>query len=135
MNAEMAAKLIAEAITKAKADYGRPMCVAVCDRYGFLKAFGSSDDAPVRSIQISQGKAYTSARLGVDTDAFLERLQVNNLSISYFCDDKLTGLPGGCVIKSADGGIMGGVGISGLTPDEDMVIAKTLVAIALAEKA
>ena len=84
----------------------------------------------MRSIQLSQGKAYTSARMGVDTDAFLQRLHANNIPASYFCDDKLTGLPGGCVIKGAGGDVTGAVGISGLTPDEDVAIAKALVAIA-----
>lgn len=135
MNAELAGNLVAAAIAKAKADYRRPICVAVCDRYGFLTAFASMDDAPVRSIQLSQGKAYTSARMGVDTDAFLERLHVNNIPASYFCDDKLTGLPGGCVLKGTEGGVMGAVGISGLAPDEDVAIAKSLVALASAKSA
>jgi len=130
VNTELAGNLVAAALAKAKADYGRPICVAVCDRFGFLIAFARTDDAPVRSIQLSQGKAYTSARMGVDTDAFLQRLQANNIPASYFCDDKLTGLPGGCVVKGAGGDVTGAVGISGLTPDEDVAIAKALVAIA-----
>lgn len=135
MNAELAEKLIAAAITKAKTDYGRPICVAVCDCYGFLTAFASMDDAPVRSIQLSQGKAYSAARMGVDTVAFLERLHANNIPASYFCDDKLTGLPGGCVLRGAGGGVIGAVGISGLTPDEDVAVAKALVALASAQNA
>jgi uncharacterized protein GlcG (DUF336 family) len=135
MNTELARNLVATAITKAKADYGRPICVAVCDRLGFLTAFVSMDDAPVRSIQLSQGKAYSSARMGVDTDAFLERLHLNNIPASYFCDDKLTGLPGGCVLKGSGGEVIGAVGISGLSPDEDVAIAKTLVALAASGKA
>ena len=133
MNAELAGILVAAAIAKAKADYGRPLCVAVCDRYGFLMAFASMDEAPVRSIQLSQGKAYTSARMGVDTDAFLARLHANDIPASYFCDDKLTGLPGGCVLKNGAGGVVGAVGISGLTPDEDMAVARALVALAAAQ--
>jgi uncharacterized protein GlcG (DUF336 family) len=132
MNAELAGKLVAAAIAKASADFGRPMCVAVCDRFGFLIAFTSMDDAPVRSIQLSQGKAYSAARMGVDTDAFLERLHKNNIPASYFCDDKLTGLPGGCVIRNGAGVVTGAVGISGLAPEEDMAIAKALVALAAA---
>jgi glc operon protein GlcG len=135
VNAELAGNLVAAAVAKAKAEYGRPICVAVCDRYGFLTAFASMDDAPVRSIQLSQGKAYTSARMGVDTDAFLQRLHANNIPASYFCDDKLTGLPGGCVLKGPGGGLTGAVGISGLTPDEDMAIAKALAALASAANA
>ena len=132
MNSDLAGSLVAAALAKAKAEFGRPICVAVCDHYGFLTAFTAMDDAPVRSIQLSQGKAYTSARMGVDTDAFLERLHVNNIPASYFCDDKLTGLPGGCVLKDAGGGVIGAVGISGLTPDEDVAIARALITIASA---
>ena len=132
MNSDLAGSLVAAAIAKAKTDYGRPVCVAVCDRYGFLTAFTAMDDAPVRSIQLSQGKAYTSARMGVDTDAFLERLHSNDIPASYFCDDKLTGLPGGCVLKSAGGSVIGAVGISGLTPDEDVAIARALVDLTFA---
>jgi len=135
VNSKLAEKLVSAAIDKAQADYGRPICVAVCDHYGFLTAFARMDDAPVRSIQLSQGKAYTSARMGVDTDAFLQRLQTNNIPASYFCDDKLTGLPGGCVLKGSAGGVIGAVGISGLAPDEDVVIAKALVDLAAAENA
>jgi len=135
MNYELGRKLVAAATSRAKADYGRPICVAVCDQFGFLTAFVRMDDAPVRSIEIAQGKAYTSARLGVDTDAFLERLQTNNIPASYFCDDKLTGLQGGCVLKGASGKVIGGLGISGLTPEEDMQIARSLVALASAANA
>lgn len=135
MNADLAGNLVAAAIAKTKAEYGRPICVAVCDRYGFLTAFAAMDDAPVRSIQLSQGKAYTSARMGVDTDAFLEQLHINDIPASYFCDDKLTGLPGGCVLNGAGGGVIGAVGISGLTPGEDLAIAKTLVTLASAANA
>ncbi len=130
MNADLAGTLVAAAIENAKSEYGRPICVAVCDRYGFLTAFAAMDDAPVRSIGLSQGKAYTSARMGVDTDAFLRRLHAENIPASSFCDDKLTGLPGGCVLKSVASGVIGAVGISGLTPDEDSAIARALVALA-----
>ncbi len=130
VKSDLAGKLVAAAVSEAEAGYGRPVCVAVCDRYGFLVAFAAMDDAPVRSIQLSQGKAYTSARMGVDTDAFLARLHANDIPASYFCDDKLTGLPGGCVLVGVGGGVIGAVGISGLTPEEDAAVAKTLVALA-----
>jgi glc operon protein GlcG len=111
------------AIAKAATEFQRPICVAICDPAGFLIAFARVDGAPIRSIAISQGKAYTAVRMGVNTDAFLERLKRDNIPASYFCDDKLTGLAGGAVLKSAAGVMVGGVGISGLTSAEDQVIA------------
>ncbi len=123
---QMAQTLVAKAIEKATVEFNRPICVAVCDKYGFLIAFGRMDGSPVRSIELSQGKAYSAARMGVDTDAFLERLHRENVPASYFCDEKLTGLPGGTVLKDADGDMVGGAGISGLKPQEDLAIAKMM---------
>jgi glc operon protein GlcG len=125
---QLAQTLVDKAIAKAAADFKRPICVAVCDKYGFLLAFGRMDGAPVRSIALSQGKAYSAARMGVDTDAFLERLNRENIPASYFCDDKLTGLPGGVVLKDGKDELIGGAGISGLKPEEDLAIATMLVA-------
>lgn len=125
---QLAQTLVDKAVAKAAADFKRPICVAICDKYGFLLAFGRMDGAPVRSIALSQGKAYSAARMGVDTDAFLERLNRENIPASYFCDDKLTGLPGGVVLKDSKDDLIGGAGISGLKPEEDQAIATMLVA-------
>jgi uncharacterized protein GlcG (DUF336 family) len=118
--------LVTKALEKAEADFRRPICVAICDTQGFLLAFGRADGAPVRSVQISQGKAYSAARMGVNTDAFLERLHRENIEASYFCDERLTALPGGAVLKTAEGQVLGGAGISGLTSAEDQTIANAL---------
>ncbi len=112
--------MVARAVEEASARFGRPICVAVCDMYGFALAFGRMDGAPVRSIQISQCKAYTAARMGVDTSAFAARLRRDNAP-----DDKLTDLPGGSVVKEADR-LIGAVGISGLAPAEDQMISEML---------
>lgn len=125
---QLAQTLVDKAIAKAAADFKRPICVAVCDKYGFLLAFGRMDGAPVRSIVLSQGKAYSAARMGVDTDVFLERLNRENIPASYFCDDKLTGLPGGVVLKDSKDEVIGGAGISGLKPEEDLAIATMMAA-------
>lgn len=129
MNSQIAQTLVSKAIEKATVEFKRPICVAVCDQYGFLIAFGRMGGAPVRSIELSQGKAYSAARMGVDTDAFLERLHRENIPASYFCDPRLTGMPGGTVLKNAKGDVIGGAGISGLTPQEDLAIASMMAAV------
>ena len=66
-------------VSEAKKTFGKPICAAVCDPYGFLIAFSRADGGPVRSIALSQQKAYTCARIGSGTDAFLERLRRENI--------------------------------------------------------
>ncbi len=120
--------LVQRALALGREQFARPICVAVCDAQGFLLAFARADGAPLRSIAIAQGKAYTCARMGTDTDAFLERLRRDDIQPGYFCDERLTALPGGSVLKSAGGDVLGGVGISGLTSAEDQVIARAVAA-------
>ena len=126
LDQQVAQMIAAKAIEMAKSTFNRPICVAVCDQFGFLLTFARMDNAPIRSIQIALGKAYTAARMGVNTDVFYERLHRDNISPSFFCDEKLTGLPGGAILKDQKGNILGAVGISGLTSKEDQVIASAM---------
>jgi uncharacterized protein GlcG (DUF336 family) len=118
----MAHQILEKAVTQANV-LGHPVCVAVTDERGALLAFTRMDGAPVRSIKLSEAKAYSAARLGVSTTTFHERLVRDGILSSYFADPTLTGLPGGAVICSQNGATIGGVGISGLTPVEDQRLA------------
>jgi uncharacterized protein GlcG (DUF336 family) len=124
LDLQRAQALVAQAISQAARDYARPICVAVCDDKGFLIAFGRVEGAPVRSVAISQGKAYTSARMGVTTEALLDRLHREQIEIGYFCDPLMTALPGGSPLKDRDGTLRGAIGVSGLTSAEDQVITE-----------
>src|SRR5690606_34729678 len=66
---DRAQALARDAIDRAVAEHGRPICVAVCDERGLLLAFARMDGAPARSVRIAQGKAYSAARMGVTTAA------------------------------------------------------------------
>ncbi len=130
MTLQLAKAMIEAAIEKATAEYKRPICVSVCDTAGLLTAFNRVEGGHVRSVHLSQAKGYTAAVMGVDTDAFLERLQRENLSIAYFCDPKMTALPGGVVVRNAAGEIIGGLGISGMKAEEDAAVARAAVEVA-----
>jgi glc operon protein GlcG len=119
---DIAGQCLDRAMARAKQEFNRPICVAVCDLQGFLLAFARMEGAPVRSIQISQGKAYTAARMGVSTEAVLARLKKEGIEIGYFCDPLLTALPGGSVLKDESGKAVGAIGVSGLTSAEDQLI-------------
>ena len=117
-------KMLDRAMQIARSEYKKPMCVCVCDSYGFLQGFARMDGAPVRSIAISQSKAYTAVRMGVHTHESYARLQKDNVQVNYFADPQLTALPGGYVVRDADGEILGGIGVSALAPAEDQHITE-----------
>jgi len=123
LDLERAQHLVAHLVADANSRFGKPVCAAVCDTSGFLIAFARADGAPVRSIAISQQKAYTSARIGSTTVAFHQRLQREDIPIGYFCDPLLTALAGGAPLHDGEGRAIGAVGISGLAPDQDQLLA------------
>jgi glc operon protein GlcG len=129
---ERAQALVHGALAKATQDHGRPICAAVCDERGLLMAFARMDGAPPRSVQISQGKAYSSARMGMTTEALLARLHREKIEAGYFCDQALTALPGGSPLKDATGLLIGAIGISGLSSAEDQAITDAMAASLLA---
>jgi uncharacterized protein GlcG (DUF336 family) len=123
LSLDYAQGLILRAAEWAKANDGRPVSIAICDANGFLMAFSRMDGAPIRTIQIALGKAYTAIRMGSSTDAFLARLRAEALEIRNFCDPLLTALPGGALLKNSDGVVLASVGISGLAPKDDQRLA------------
>jgi glc operon protein GlcG len=125
LDLEFAQRVLHHCLAQAKARFAKPVCAAVCDVNGFLISFARADGAPLRSIALSQQKAYTAARMGVTTTAFLERLRHEDIAIGYFCDPLLTALPGGALLKDGTHRIIGAVGISGLAPAEDQLLADT----------
>lgn len=123
---EQAKVCIERAIEKAETSFQRPICVSVCDTYGYQVAFYKMDGAPIRSIAISQRKAHTATRMGMSTDAFLERLRTDNIDIGYFCDPLMTALPGGNLLSDSSGIVVGAVGVSGLKPTEDQEVTEEI---------
>lgn len=124
----IARDLIDQAMAYATQNFKKPVCVSACDATGLLLAFVRMEGAPVRSVAISQGKGYSAARMGVTTQAVLERLHRENIEIGYFCDPLLTALPGGSPLKDKDGVLRGAIGVSGLTSAEDQQVTDYIAA-------
>ena len=124
----IARDLIDQAMAYATQNFKKPVCVSACDATGLLLAFVRMDGAPVRSVAISQGKGYSAARMGVTTQAVLERLHREQIEIGYFCDPLLTALPGGSPLKDKDGVLRGAIGVSGLTSAEDQQVTDYIAA-------
>lgn len=103
------------------------LSVAVCDRNGFLLAFGRTDNARPLSIELTLRKAYTASRMGCSTLAFQQRLQRENLELSWFGDEKFAAMPGGVPIFNAGKKLIGALAIGGISAQEDVEAAELLV--------
>lgn len=128
---QQAIRAVESALTLAENRYAnRPLSVAVCDASGELLSFARMDNAKLLTIELTQRKARTSSRLGCTTQAFLQRLQKEQLDIGYFADPRFTALPGGVPILH-DGKCLGAVAVGGLSAQEDhdaaMAVAENLL--------
>ena len=104
---------------------GWQVSMAIVDAHGDLLAFRRLDGAHLGSIDISQGKARTSARLRRSTKLLADALAAGNLA--FLSVDGITALQGGLPI-AVDGVVIGAVGVSGVTSVQDEQIAAAGIA-------
>ena len=105
---------------------GRPVAVAVVDDRGELVCFAAM--AGVNAALARQNalkKAYTSAVMRTGTVGFEQRLAKSGQSVADFGNPNLFAGGGGEVVLAPDGKVLGGLGVSGRTNDEDQQIAAT----------
>lgn len=120
---EQARKVIDAAIQKSN-ELGVKMNIAVVDSGTNLVAFNKMDDAWLGSIDISQKKARTARYFNMDTGAIGELSQPGgSLYNIEHSNGGLITFPGGVVIKNASGAIIGAVGVSGSTVEDDHAVA------------
>lgn len=123
ITSEAAQRLIVAAEAKAR-EMGKPMCIAVCDGDGTLKAFSRMDGAPLLSVQISQDKAYTSISFSMATHDWFEFVKNDPpLLHGIIKTDRLIVFGGGYPIMTV-GQMIGGIGVSGGHYSDDMEVAK-----------
>ncbi len=113
------------ALDAARHQPGRPVAIAVVDGHGDLVAFACMAGAnPALARQNAIKKAYTSVCMRTDTSAFVERLRGMGRTTADFGTPDLIADPGGVVLtRSSDGAIVGGIGVSGRSSEEDEAIA------------
>ncbi len=128
LTCEAAHRAIGKAFELSRSDYGdRPMTVAVCDAQGFLIAFAKMDNVKLLTVELTQRKAYTAARMGQSTLAFLDRLRNDKLEAQWF-DAHFAPLPGGVPIFDSEKRLLGAVAVGGISVKEDHDAAEKLAA-------
>ena len=119
------ANLIADrTLAKAREAKYRPMCVAVLDEGGHLKVLKREDNASILRPLIAVGKAWGAVGMGESSRSLSERLKERPAflgALSVMSQGKVVPVPGGVLIMDGDDGtdILGAVGVSGGTADED----------------
>jgi uncharacterized protein GlcG (DUF336 family) len=127
LSLDEALEIINYAKTKA-VEISVPVCVAVVDIGGHLIAFERMDGAILASIDISINKAFTSVMLKMSTDRLSEIAMPGEdlYGINTTNNCKIVIFGGGYPIYM-NNNIIGGIGVSGGSTEQDMTIAKTAI--------
>ncbi len=114
--------IIEAALKAARAKAYKPMAVVVVDESGNIKAIQREDGASMFRVDVATGKAWGSVAMGAASRELHNRAQGNPAffnALASTAQGKFLPQPGAVLIKSADGLILGAVGASGGTGDED----------------
>lgn len=104
----------------------KPLSAVVLDAGGHVIAFERSDGASPGRFGIAHGKAYGAVMLGMAGRAQMARAEAQ----AYFMDaangvfgGQVVPVPGGVLIRDAKGAVLGAVGVTGDTSDNDELAA------------
>jgi glc operon protein GlcG len=116
-----AAKAMAAAAEAEAKKHGWAVAIAVVDVSGNLIVFDRMDDVQIGSVDVAIAKARTSARLRRPTKALADALASGGTGLLSV--EGAIALAGGVPIV-VDGKVLGAVGCSGMTADQDAVAAQ-----------
>lgn len=105
---------------------GQPMSIAVVDDGGNLVAFVAMDDTKLIGIDIAQKKALTAVHLELDTRDLAPLVQPGAplYGIESTTGGWLVVFGGGVLLRTPDGAVAGGVGVSAGTVEQDHQVAE-----------
>jgi glc operon protein GlcG len=122
VNLEQARKAIAGAVVNAKSQ-NLPMAIAVVDTAGQLVAFERMDNTQFGSIAVSQDKADSAALYRRPTKVFQDVLAAGGVGLRVLTLRGANAVEGGLPIV-IEGKIVGAIGVSGGSSEQDGVVAK-----------
>ena len=102
---------------------GKGAAVAVVDAHGELLAFLRTDGCKLPSITIAVNKAFTAARERLASGEVGAASRSQGFPMTNFGDPRYTAWGGGLPIVYR-GEVVGAVGVSGLSEEEDIALAR-----------
>ena len=121
------AKSITAGVRAAGRDHGlKPLTVVVLDAGGHVVSVEREDGSSNNRFEIAFGKAYGALALGMGSRSLMARAEQQAYFIAAAAaaiGGRLVPVPGGVLVKDATGSVVGCVGVSGDTSDNDELAA------------
>jgi glc operon protein GlcG len=119
---EQARKAIASAQAEARKN-NWPVAIAIVDNAGQLVAFEKMDNTQTASVEVAQDKAVSAAIYRRTTKVVQDGLAAGGAGLRLLGLRGMSPVEGGIPLV-IDGKIVGGIGVSGVTAEQDGVVAK-----------
>ncbi|KPQ05832.1 MAG: hypothetical protein HLUCCA12_13710 [Rhodobacteraceae bacterium HLUCCA12] len=119
---EQARTMIAATRAKGRAMGLKPLSVVVLDAGGHVLAFEREDGASPGRFAIAHGKAYGAVMLGMAGRAQMARAETQAYfmaAVNGVYGGQVVPVPGGVLLRNASGAIVGAMGVTGDTSDND----------------
>ena len=113
--------ILSEALAHARSANLKPLAIAVLDSRGALKAAAAEDGTSLKRFEVAHAKAYGALAVGTGSRALGKRAEQQPYfvaAVTHVVGGALVPVPGGVLIKR-DAVLVGAVGISGDTSDND----------------
>ncbi|SNS72943.1 GlcG/HbpS family heme-binding protein [Tropicimonas sediminicola] len=126
LNLEACRRIVQAALAKGVAIGCAPMSAAVLDAGGNVIAFERADDTPPGRFEVARAKAYGAVMLhkgGRAQEALAEARPQVATALGGAFDGKFFPLKGGVLVRNAAGRVLGAVGVTGDSPDNDEACA------------
>ncbi|WNV09135.1 GlcG/HbpS family heme-binding protein [Tardiphaga sp. 709] len=121
-----ARKIIDGALAKVIEMKLKPMVITVLDARGCVKATIAQDGTSLMRGEVAHGKAYGALAMGLGSRALFKRAEEQPFfidAVNTMARGALIPVPGGVLIHDASGSLLGAIGISGDTSDNDEIAA------------
>jgi uncharacterized protein GlcG (DUF336 family) len=123
---DVARKILDTALAKGVEKKLKPLVVAVLDARGCVKVLAAQDGTSLLRGEIAHGKAYGALALGMGSRALFQRAQEQAYfinAVNTLAQGRMVPVPGGVMILDDNGTLLGAVGVSGDTSDNDEICA------------
>jgi len=123
---ENARTMIRKALAKGREMELKPLSVVVLDAGGHVKAFEREDGAAPGRFAIAHGKAYGAVMLGMPGSAQMARAEQQPYfmaAVNGVYGGQVIPVPGGVLVRDNHGAVIGAVGVTGDTSDNDAICA------------
>ena len=121
------AKRVMEGARAKAGEIGKPVSVAIVDATGSMVLFERIGEAPAFTAYVAEGKACGSAFTGRDSGALANMAQnvpaIINAIASRLQGQRFVPVQGAVALRDASG-VVGAIGVSGATSEEDEAIAR-----------